>query len=53
MNAIGAKRLVEAKAAHDAGDAEGARRQASKIARDFRGLPCAEEAKKLQKAWKE
>jgi len=53
VNARGAKLLAQAKAAREAGDAPEAKKLLGKILRDYRGLPCATEARALQKAWRE
>ncbi len=53
MNALGEKRLAEAKALREGGDLSGALKRIRKIVSSFRGLPCATEAKALGKAWKE
>ena len=53
VDAAGRKMVEEARAARESGDVKGALRILSRVARDFRGLPSADEAKALQKAWKE
>ena len=45
--------LTAAKEAQAAGETGQATKIAGRIARDFRGLPVASEAKELVKAWKE
>ncbi len=45
--------LAAAKEAESAGETGEATKIAGRVARDFRGLPVASEAKELVKAWKE
>lgn len=46
-------RLAEAKMAFDADDTKEALKILGKVARDFKGVPAADEAKRLTKEWKE
>jgi hypothetical protein len=51
LDEVAMKTVAEARAAHDGGDDTLAQKLLSKVARDFRGLPAAEEAVKLKKEW--
>ncbi len=48
----GREALEQATAAHEGGDVKGALKAAASIKRDYKGLPVADEAAKLEKAWK-
>jgi hypothetical protein len=52
IDEAGRARIAEARAAWEAGDAAEARKIVGRVARDFRGVPAGDEAKRLKDEWK-